>query len=86
MSHAEATYFITADFRPLGIAGDDVAFCRRMTVEAGVTAVPVSAFYQPGGESAHDHFVRFCFDKQVGVLDEAIERMARWLGRRAAVA
>lgn len=86
VSNAEATYFITADFRPLGIAGDDVAFCRRMTVEAGVTAVPVSAFYQPGSESAHDHFVRFCFDKQVGVLDEAIERMARWLGRRAAVA
>ena len=25
----QGTYFITADFPPLGFNGDDVAFCRR---------------------------------------------------------
>ena len=68
----QGTYFITADFRPLGFNGDDVAFCRHITTEAGVTAVPVSAFYQ---ESAVDHFVRFCFCKKTEVLDEAIVRL-----------
>src|SRR3954468_24685322 len=40
------SYFITADFSPLGFAGDDVAFCRHLTEHAGVTAIPVSAFYE----------------------------------------
>lgn len=73
----EGTYFITADFRPLGFEGDDVAFCRHITTEAGVTAVPVSAFYQSGDV---DHFVRFCFCKKDAVLDEALERLTRLFG------
>ena len=73
----EGTYFITADFRPLGFEGDDVAFCRHITTEAGVTAVPVSAFYQSGDV---DHFVRFCFCKKDEVLDEALERLTRLFG------
>jgi aspartate/methionine/tyrosine aminotransferase len=39
------TYFLTADFRPTGFNGDDLAFCRHITAEAKVSAVPVSAFY-----------------------------------------
>ena len=39
------SYFVTADFAPLGFAGDDVAFCRHITEHAGVAAIPVSAFY-----------------------------------------
>ncbi len=69
----EGTYFITGDFRPLGFDGNDVDFCRHITVEAGVTAVPVSAFYISGEV---DHFVRFCFCKQDALLDAAIERLA----------
>ena len=42
---AHGTYFVTTDFRPLGFNGTDEDFCRHITVEAGVTAVPVSAFY-----------------------------------------
>jgi aspartate/methionine/tyrosine aminotransferase len=68
------TYFITADFRPLGFEGNDVDFCRHITVEAGVTAVPVSAFYISGEV---DHFVRFCFCKKDDLLDAAIERLAK---------
>ena len=74
----EGTYFITGDFRPLGFEGNDVDFCRHITVEAGVTAVPVSAFYISGEV---DHFVRFCFCKQDALLDAAIERLAALFGR-----
>ncbi len=71
------TYFLNADFRPLGFNGDDEDFCRHITVEAGVTAVPVSAFYQEGGP---DHFARFCFCKDDATLDEAIARLAKHFG------
>ncbi len=74
----EGTYFITGDFRPLGFEGNDVDFCRHITVEAGVTAVPVSAFYISGEV---DHFVRFCFCKKDALLDAAIERLAAAFGR-----
>jgi diguanylate cyclase (GGDEF)-like protein len=36
---AKGSYFISTDFRPLGFNGDDVAFCRHITEEAGVTAI-----------------------------------------------
>ena len=71
---SHGTYFISADFRPLGFNGDDVDFCRHMTIEGGVTAVPLSAFYDSGDVR---HFVRFAFCKQDDVLKEAIERLAR---------
>ncbi len=74
----QGTYFITGDFRPLGFDGGDVAFCRHITIEAGVTAVPVSAFYLSGDV---DHFVRFCFCKQDSVLDEAVARLETLFGR-----
>lgn len=78
----EGTYFIFCDFRPLiprlnGFNGDDVEFCRRMTVDGGVTAVPVSAFY---GEEPPQHFVRFSFCKEDATLDAAIERMTAYFG------
>ncbi len=72
------TYFICADVSPLGF-DDDVTLCRTMTVEAGVTAVPMSAFYDRNGPT---NFVRFCFSKRDEVLDEAIRRMSAWLAGR----
>jgi aspartate/methionine/tyrosine aminotransferase len=72
------TYFLTTDFRPLGFDGDDEAFCRHITIEAGVTAVPVSAFYQGEGPR---HFARFCFAKMDDALDGAVDRLARHFGR-----
>lgn len=68
----EGTYFINADFRPLGFNGDDEAFCRYITEQAGVTAVPVSAFYSDG---AIRHLARFCFCKDDATLDEALGRL-----------
>ncbi len=73
---SDGSYFITADFAPLGFAGDDAAFCRMMTEEARVAAIPVSAFY---AADAPRHFVRFAFCKQFAVLEEALERLESWL-------
>ncbi len=69
------SYFITVDFSPLGFAGDDIAFCRMLTEEAKVTAIPVSAFYDG---DAPGHYARFAFCKKDEVLDEAIARMERY--------
>ncbi|HEV7267070.1 MAG TPA: aminotransferase [Falsiroseomonas sp.] len=81
----QGSYFITTDFRPLmaplGFTGDDVAFCRTLTTEAKVTAIPVTAFY--ASEDAPRHFARFAFCKGDAVLDAALERIERWLQARA---
>jgi len=68
------SYFLIADIRSVGFNGDDAEFCRRLTVEAGVAAVPVSAFYKDEGVR---HFARFCFAKKDEAIDEAIRRMAK---------
>ncbi len=73
----EAAYFLNADFSALKIAENDVEACQAMVRDAGVAAVPVSAFYR--GPNPPLNFVRFCFCKQDAVLDEAIERLAGWL-------
>ena len=67
-----STYFMNADFRPLGFNGDDIAFCRHLTIEAGVTVLPVSALY---AEAGPQHLVRFCFCKRDEVLQGVIERL-----------
>ena len=69
------SYFITTDFTPLGFNGDDVAFCRHITEHAGVTAIPVTAFYD--GPDAPNHYARFAFCKRPDVLEEAIARLKR---------
>ena len=51
-----------------------------MTVEAGVAAVPASAFYQGEGPET---FVRFCFSKQDEILDAAIARLGAWIAGKA---
>lgn len=68
-----ATYFISIDLTASGIALDDVTFCNRLLDEAGVAAIPVSAFY---AEEPVTNVVRLCFAKSDATLDAAIERMA----------
>jgi aspartate/methionine/tyrosine aminotransferase len=77
----QGSYFITTDFRPLGFTGDDVAFCQTLTVEAKVTAIPVTAFYSSA--DAPSHYARFAFCKGEAVLDAALERLERWIEGRA---
>ena len=74
----QGTYFLTTDVRPLGIVEPDADFCRRITVEAGVAAVPVSAFYTRADVG---HYVRFCFAKTDAAIDEALLRLGRYFAR-----
>jgi N-succinyldiaminopimelate aminotransferase len=73
----QGTYFLFVDIAGTGFDGSDVDFCRHITVDAGVTAVPVSAFYHKGGPET---FIRFCFAKQDQVLDDAAARLAAHFG------
>lgn len=76
------SYFVTADIRSIGFAGDDVAFCRAITEEAKVTAIPVTAFY--AGPDAPNHYARFAFCKNESVLTEALSRLGAWVAARKA--
>ena len=78
------SYFITTDFSPLGFNGDDVAFCRHITEAAGVTAIPVTAFYD--APDPPRHYARFAFCKRDEVLDEAVARLRRHFAARALTA
>lgn len=70
------TYFLCADPRPLGFS-DSAAFCTDLPHRAGVAAIPMSAFCDPGAEhaGAWNHLVRFAFCKRDDTLDEAIRRL-----------
>lgn len=68
-----ATWFLSIDLPASGIALDDVSFCERIIDEAGVAAIPLSAFY-PADPSTH--LVRLCFAKTDATLDQAITRLA----------
>ena len=58
--------------RAVGFDGDDQDFCRKLTAEAGVTAIPVSAFFV---QDAPRSCIRFCFSKKDAILDAAVERL-----------
>ena len=73
----EGAYFITVDIRSVG-AKDDAEFCRRLTEQGKVAAVPVSSFY-PAGDAPR-HYARFCFCKKRDVIEEASERLRVFLG------
>lgn len=78
-AHCQGTYFLNADIRSVGFEGSDVDFCREITLNAGVTTVPVSAFYASDG--ARTNFVRFCFSKQDSILDAAVAKLGDWVAR-----
>ena len=69
------TWFVTVDLAASGIGLDDVGFCERIIEEAGVAAIPISAFYP---DAAVTHLVRLCFSKSDAVIDEAVARLGRF--------
>jgi len=71
---SEGTYFLSVDLRTSGIAVDDVAFCERAVREAGVAAIPMSAFY--AGEPVR-HLVRLCFAKNEDTIARGLAGLAR---------
>ncbi len=65
-------YFQLVDYSAVSDL-DDAAFCRWLTVEKGVAAIPLSPFYEipPPGQ----RLARLCFAKNEATLDAAIERL-----------
>lgn len=72
---APATYFSVVGTGDLDPLKDDLAFCQRLTREAGVTAIPISSFY---GNRDVTGYIRFCFAKTDETLCEAIRRLEAW--------
>jgi aspartate/methionine/tyrosine aminotransferase len=75
---SEGTYFITASIRNL-TNEPDREFCMRLTREAGVGPIPISAFYSAGGPT---DLVRFAFCKKQAVLEEAGRRLVAYFASR----
>ena len=69
----EGTYFLCVDLTASGITEGDRDFCLRAVKQAGVAAIPVSAFYETEPVS---HIVRLCFSKGDDTLDEGVRRLA----------
>ncbi|RMF33414.1 MAG: aminotransferase class I/II-fold pyridoxal phosphate-dependent enzyme [Chloroflexi bacterium] len=76
VSPPKGTYFVMADIRPLGFE-DDVAFCRYLTAEVGVAAIPPSFFYSEAHKALGKPLVRFAFCKRLETLQAAAERLRR---------
>jgi methionine aminotransferase len=70
---SEGSYFQCVDYAAISEETEE-DFCRRLTSEIGVAAIPLSAFY-PGG--FEQRIVRFCFAKKDTTLQRALERLAR---------
>jgi N-succinyldiaminopimelate aminotransferase len=76
VARSAGTCFLAADYGPLGFSGGDDDFCRAITVDAGVAAIPFSPFYaRPFAGS----WIRFAFCKREEVLEEALARLARYV-------
>lgn len=65
-------YFQLVDYSDVSDL-DDAAFCRWLTIEKGVAAIPLSPFYAapPPGQ----RLARLCFAKNEATLDAAVERL-----------
>jgi len=65
-------YFQLVDYAAISDL-DDLAFCRWLTIEQGVAAIPLSPFYQTPPPA--QRLARLCFAKNEATLDAAIERL-----------
>jgi methionine transaminase len=65
------TYFQLADYSELSDE-PDLAFARRLAVEAGVAVIPVSPFYE---NMPDQRIIRFCFAKNDATLEHAAARL-----------
>jgi methionine aminotransferase len=68
------SYFQCVDYRAIRDDIGEEDFCRWLTSEVGVAAIPLSAFYEGGFEQ---RIVRFCFAKRDETLKLALQRLAR---------
>ena len=60
----------------------DWAFCRFLTIEIGVTAIPTSCFYSEKDEKLAENLVRFAFCKEDEALlqaEQKLKNLAKYL-------
>ncbi|WP_164962256.1 pyridoxal phosphate-dependent aminotransferase [Rubrivivax sp. JA1026] len=69
----EGSYFQSVDYSAVSDLSE-AEFCRWLTREVGVAAIPISAFYDGGFEQ---RIARLCFAKRDDTLERALERLAR---------
>ncbi|WP_172121585.1 MULTISPECIES: aminotransferase [unclassified Devosia] len=72
---AQGTYFLNIDISAYDPAGDDVAFAQRLVREAGVAAIPLSAFHSDGRSSG---LLRLCFAKTPQTILAGVDRLRDW--------
>ena len=72
--HVPGGYFQLVDYSEVSNLPDG-EFCRWLTIEKGVAAIPLSPFYEsaPAGQ----RLARLCFAKNAQTLDAAIERLEK---------
>jgi len=70
----EGTYFLCVDLARSGIEMDDAEFCRAAVIEAGVAAIPLSAFF---AAQPVRNVIRLCFAKKGETIAAGIEALAR---------
>jgi len=68
----QGTYFQCVDYSAVSDL-PEADFCRWLTAEVGVAAIPLSAFY---ADAFEQRIARFCFGKKEETLDLALERLA----------
>jgi N-succinyldiaminopimelate aminotransferase len=72
----EGSYFVIADTSSAGFS-DDFEFCRYLTREIGVAAIPPSAFYADEHKAHARHLARFAFCKTDAVIAAAASRLLK---------
>jgi len=74
LQSSSGSYFICGTYEKISDEGDK-DFAIRLTKEAGVATIPVSAFYQHGKD---DKVLRFCFSKKKETLEAAVEKLVNY--------
>jgi methionine aminotransferase len=69
----EGTYFQCVNISEVSDLSE-TEFCKWLTSEIGVAAIPLSAFY---GDGFDQRVVRFCFAKKDETLHAALGRLAK---------
>ncbi|MBK6998247.1 MAG: aminotransferase class I/II-fold pyridoxal phosphate-dependent enzyme [Lewinellaceae bacterium] len=71
--HCAGTYFQLFDYSDISDE-PDLDFCKRLTTEFGVAAIPVSSFFS---DLKDEKVIRLCFAKTEDLLEQAGEKLKR---------
>ena len=74
LQESYGSYFICGTYERISDESDK-ELAIRLTKEAGVATIPVSAFYHDGKD---DKVLRFCFSKKGETLEAAVEKLVAY--------